>query len=110
MTKPVVVLSFPCAHCSAFVDQFQEWLNGEAEAIVVHDLCDRVVRELLSVIGITELPAVVHGGVVDTGSDAFAKVRGITGAQGGESGGTSINTLYSQQSRAGALEAFARRS
>ena len=75
-----VILSGDCAHCISFVTQYKEYLEtqGSCKKIIVDDLTNTVVRALLDVCGVRELPALLLGGQAHTGEEAFNKMREVT--------------------------------
>jgi hypothetical protein len=117
-----VILSGDCAHCISFATQFKEYLEAQdsckkhrVRRIIVDDLTDTVVRALLDVCGVRELPALLLGGQatwkVHTGEEAFNKMREVT-CRSAESFstavmGTPLRELARKQCQAAALQSIA---
>lgn len=119
-TELTVILSGDCVHCISFATQFKEYLEEQGSCkkhrvrrIIVDDLTDTVVRALLDVCGVQELPALLLGGQatwkVHTGEEAFNKMREVT-CRSAESfstavmGGTPLRELARKQCQAAALQ------
>ena len=121
-----VILSGDCAHCISFATQYKEYLEAQGSCkkhhvkrIIVDDLTDTVVRALLDVWGVRELPALLLGAAgssnkgqatwkVHTGEEAFNKMREVTCSSAESFStavmGTPLRELARKQCQAAALQ------
>ena len=78
-----VVLSAGCPHCNSFAERYVGWIEEDrtrTNVIMVDDITNRTVQDLLSAMRIDRFPAVLQKKKdVYCGSDAFVKMRELTG-------------------------------